>query len=176
MTPTGVGIFQSARRPQTTLAAARTDASAVAARWVPIHHKPPHRAAHDIHQQPAPKGLKKLAGGRAKRTPPVTRPQPTAAPREGCVNASLARSTRVGFGGRDAPDRRAVREPGGDHRMGPQTAWEDGGSAVLQVVCDVNGRDKSRVWFPNREFTHPFRVPADDGGQAPGVSLRSTPG
>jgi hypothetical protein len=37
-------------------------------------------------------GLEKLAGGRAKRTPPVIRPQPTAAPREGCQNAGFIES------------------------------------------------------------------------------------
>jgi hypothetical protein len=63
------------------IAAARTEVSAVSTRWVSIHHIPPPRAVHDVHPQPAPKGLKKLAGGRAKRPPPVRLPTNRCTPR-----------------------------------------------------------------------------------------------
>ena len=40
-------------------------------------------------------GSQTLAGGRAKRTPPVARPPPRPAPREGCVNALPMGSARA---------------------------------------------------------------------------------
>jgi hypothetical protein len=78
VTPTGVGVFQPPRCDHTTSrepgptcppAGSSSTTNRSPGPGTTSTHNPPLRAAHDIHPQPAPKGLKKLAGGRAKRHP-----------------------------------------------------------------------------------------------------------
>ncbi|HBH50760.1 MAG TPA: hypothetical protein DDY91_02595 [Planctomycetaceae bacterium] len=72
-----------------------------------------------------------------------------------------------------------VRAPGFTERTSPPPASKRSDGAGLEILSCRAGRersDKAPALFPNRAFTHPFRVPGIVGGQPPGVSLRSTPG
>ena len=70
------------------IAATRTSVSDVSARWVPIHHKPFRGNEFTVHPKLPWRGLRNEPGVERR----VTRPQPTAALREGCQNAGFVES------------------------------------------------------------------------------------
>ena len=95
-----------------------------------------------------PERATEISRGSSEATPPVTRPPTRTGTLRGCVKTLWARSTWADLGGRGEPGRRVVREPGLVDRTGPQTAWEDGGSAVLQVGVLCGSADMPRFAEP----------------------------
>jgi hypothetical protein len=157
--------------PPTSVAGAWTSVSARCAliREQPSFGPPTTSANHAL------KGLQKLAGGRAKRTPPEHSPPHAPAPRRGCQNAGLAPTT---WAESDLTTTRRTSSRAGarvHHPPPPPAAWENGGSTVLQVWASPRAPAQN-ISSPLSLFSSLGRRPPGNSSIAPGCRARGYPG
>jgi hypothetical protein len=125
VTPIGVGVFQLPRRDLTTSRLhGSLDRRVRCIRPLGPHPRqtaPPRRARHPSTTRP--EGAEEMSRGSSEATPPVTRPTPTAAPREGCQNAGSVES----MGADDHPSQSGSRSAMGIPRPGPALVGQGSG-------------------------------------------------
>ena len=155
----------------------------MSARGVLLHHKPFPRAGHDVHPQPAPpggarhppttrpEGAEEISRGSSEATPPVTRPTPTGAPREGCQNAGSVES----MGANDHPSQSGSRSPMGIPRPGPALVGQGSGDhpSIAGGSPVANSPAASQVASRGTAVAGPANALLQNGGNTDTPSLQS---